>query len=147
MKRPINKSNVPAGWKPTAEVSFTEVAPDPDQIAQELIKDSGRLTGAVRTLIRYGARLSEAAPLIQKEKKRSETARRIIEEVNKNRANNKKTALVIAAQLMQKHRHLRLPRKASELAKEVRTQLVKRGGEQPKVRTLRRWLAEAIPKK
>lgn len=72
MKRPINKSDLPAGWKPTAEVSITEVAPDPDQVAQELIKDPARLTGAVRTLIRWGARLSEAAPLIQKGKKRAE---------------------------------------------------------------------------
>ena len=72
MKRPINKSNLPAGWKPTAQVSITEVAPDADQIAQEWIKDPARAAGAARTLIRWGARLSKAAPLIQKGKKHDE---------------------------------------------------------------------------
>jgi hypothetical protein len=95
MKKPINTSgptaeqkkaaaalgiDLPADWKPTAEVSITQVAPDPDQLAQELRKDPARLTGVVRTLIRYSARLVEAAPLIQKGKKRAELEARLSEE-------------------------------------------------------------------
>jgi hypothetical protein len=158
MKKPINQSGVnaeqkaaalkiklPADWKPTAKVSITEVPPDADQIVQQLIKDPARYA---RLLVKYSARQIEAAPLIQKGKKRAESAKRSFEEFNKNRPlNNKKPALAIAADLMTKYPHLRLPRRTSELAEEVRARLVKLGGKQPEVRTLRRWLAEAIPKK
>ena len=142
------KIDLPLDWKPSAEVSITTTAPDPDQVAQELRGDPTRIAGAVRTLIRYRNRLVEAAPLIQAAKKRAESAKRTIEEFNKTRPlNNKKPALSIAADLMKKYPHLRLPRRTNELAKEVRARLVKLGGKQPEVRTLRRWLAEAIPKK
>lgn len=118
--------------------------------ANVVIYETPSTTGAdrlVESLLRDSARLAQAVPLIQKEKKRAESARRTIEEFNKNRSNNKKPALIIAAQLMQKYPHLRLPRRTSELAKEVRTRLVKQGGKQPEVRTLRRWLTEANRRK
>jgi predicted RNase H-like nuclease (RuvC/YqgF family) len=56
---------------PAARVSITEVAPDADQIVKRLTEEPARLLGVAKQLIRYSARLSEAAPLFRAAEKRA----------------------------------------------------------------------------
>jgi hypothetical protein len=99
-----------------ARVLITEVAPDADQIVQQLTKDPARQSGAVRQLIKLSARLLEVRPVIQKTKQNAESRKRSIEKhLNESRRQNaqrrKLIAFDIAARLMQQDRTLRTPRK------------------------------------
>jgi hypothetical protein len=99
-----------------ARVLITEVAPDADQIVQELTKDPARLSGAVRQLIKLSARLLEVRPVIEKTKRNAENRRRAIQgHLNQSKQQNaqrrKSIAFGIAARLMQQDRTLRTPRK------------------------------------
>jgi predicted component of type VI protein secretion system len=130
-----------------ARVLITEVAPDADQIVQELTKDPARLSGAVRQLIKLSARLLEVRPVIEKTKRNAENRRRAIQEhLNQSKQQNaqrrKSIAFGIAARLMQQDRTLRTPRKKSELARRVRTQWPRNEPPPPHLRNLRRWLTE-----
>jgi hypothetical protein len=62
---------------PTAGVSITEVAPDADQIVKLLKDDPARLPGFVRQSVKHSARLIEAAPLIEKGKRRIEAEKHL----------------------------------------------------------------------
>jgi hypothetical protein len=131
------KINLPAGWKPTAEVSITQAAPDPDQVAQELRKDPARLTGAVRTLIRYRARLVEAAPLIQKGKKRAELEAKLSEEKQREAAAKYDEIKQAARDLIIKDPRLRRA-KPYKLAKQLIEKFPQRGWS---IRTIQRALS------
>jgi hypothetical protein len=131
---------------PTVRVSITEVAPDADQIVQELTKDPARLSGAVRQLIKLSARLLEVRPVIQKTKQNAESRKRAIQEhLNQSKRENaqqrKSIAFAIAAGLQQ-DRTLRTPRKKSALARRIRTQWPRNKPPPPSLRNLRRWLTE-----
>ena len=132
------KINLPADWKPSADVIVYDTESEAGQAIERL--RAGDL-GALFDLV----------PLINKGSDRNRIERKTLGRANqssKQSANEKKEAARgIAADLMRKYPHLRLPRRTSELAKEVKARLVKRGFKQTEVRTLRRWLAEAIPKK
>jgi hypothetical protein len=130
-----------------ARVLITEVAPDADQIVQQLTKDPARLSGAVRQLIKLSARLLEVRPVIQKTKQNAESRKRSIEKhLNESRRQNaqrrKSIAFDIAARLMQQDRTLRTPRKKSELARRIRTQWPRNEPPPPHPRNLRRWLTK-----
>jgi hypothetical protein len=68
--------------KDKSKVTITALAPDADQVEQELKDDPARIPGTIRGFIKYAARLREAAPLIQKGKKRAELEKRTIAETN-----------------------------------------------------------------
>jgi hypothetical protein len=130
-----------------ARVLITEVAPDADQIVQQLTKDPARLSGAVRQLIKLSARLLEVRPVIQKTKQNAESRKRSIEKhLNESRRQNaqrrKLIAFDIAARLMQQDRTLRTPRKKSELARRIRERWPRNEPSTPHLRNLRRWLTE-----
>jgi hypothetical protein len=132
------KINLPADWKPSADVIVYDTESEAGQAIERLqAGDRGALFDLV--------------PLINKGSDRNRIERKTLGQANqssKQTANERKrAALSIAADLIRKYPHLRLPRRTSELAKEVKARLVKLGGKQLEVRTLRRWLAQAIPKK
>jgi hypothetical protein len=131
------KINLPAGWKPTAEVSITEVVPDDDQLVQELRKDPARLAGIFRTLKRWGARLSEAAPLIQKGKKRAELEAKLSEEKQREAAAKYKEIKQAAGNLIIKDPRLRRA-KPYKLAKQLIRKFPQRGWS---IRTIQRALS------
>jgi hypothetical protein len=131
---------------PTALVSITEVAPDPDQIEKWIKEDPVRLSGFVRTAVKHIARRLEDAPLIQKAKAGAESRKRTIaERLNEPKRQSaqqrKSIALELCARLIQQERTLRLPGKTSELARRIQTKWPK-GEPPPETRTIRRWLAE-----
>jgi hypothetical protein len=125
---------------PTARVSITEVAPDPDQIEEWIKDDPVRRSGFIRQSVKHIARLIEAAPFVHKAKKRA-TA---LNEAHKQAAERKKkAALSTAARLIEQDPGLREPRKIEEVAKRTRDELIKNDDESSAIRTIRRWIAEA----
>jgi hypothetical protein len=130
---------------PTARVSITEVAPNADQLLEQLRKDPAQIPGTVRQLIKHAARLIEVAPLIQKGKKRAETEAKTLgkarEDSKRDADARKQAAVVIAERWLRKDPRLRLPRQTSELARKVCSELPTL----PKrlsSNTVRHWLAK-----
>jgi hypothetical protein len=85
------------------------------------------------------------APVIRKALQRTKAENRSIQKANRKRQRTaegaKKTALVIAAGLRKKHRHLLMARRKSQLADLVSKEL-KRQGIIAKPNTVRHWLSE-----
>jgi hypothetical protein len=131
---------------PTAQVSITTKAPDPDQIVALLTKDPARLPGFVQQSLKHNSRLREAAPLIQKTRQNAENRKRAIERVNESKRQSaqrgKSIAIGIANGLMQQEPELRQLRKISKLAKRIRVQWPQCDIPKPSERTIRRWLPE-----
>jgi hypothetical protein len=89
------------------------------------------------------------APVIRKALQRTKAEDRSIRKANRKRqvtrAKEKNTALVIAAQLREKRRDLRMPRRKSQLADLVSKEL-KRQGIIAKPNTVRHWLTDSLKK-
>jgi hypothetical protein len=153
MKRPINEGDLPADWKPSARVSIKEVAPDADQLLEQLKENPAQIPGTVRQLIKHAARLIEVAPLIQKGKKRAETEAKTLgkaREDSKRQADAwKKAAALIAERWLNKDSRLRLPRQKTALARKVWAELPTIP-KRPSISSVRHWLAEwlkTLPRK
>jgi hypothetical protein len=94
--------------------------------------------------------LSRLAPMVRKAKRRAEASRDAAERANENRRETtqrqKKIARNLADNLLRKNRVLRLPRKKSELALQVR-RVWPQHETAPATNTIRHWLAKAYPEK
>lgn len=135
--KPKSSKQPPAAIKPeeglkspTARVSITEVAPDPDQIEEWIKDDPARLSGFVRQSVKHMARLIEARPLIEKGKKRAEVERRTIAKANLDRRRTAKTSRQKYRDIVVRLYELRPELKRAtrdRLAQEVQAVLAKRG--------------------
>jgi hypothetical protein len=127
------------------------------QLAELLGKEQLELMLRGRDAIRRFENMSrnpltmrETAPLLRKALKRAEASRREAKKTNEGQqeeANRRKRiADRIITSLIKERPHLRLPRKQTELANDVRARWPKHETA-PAISTLRHWLAEMRPKK
>jgi hypothetical protein len=130
-KRAAAKINLPADWKPSADVIVYDTESEAGQAIERL--RAGDL-GALFDLV----------PLINKGSDRNRIERKTLGKANqssKQTANErKKAALSNAAHLMEERRELRFSRRKSQLAKAVWERLPTI--ERPTERTIRRWITE-----
>jgi hypothetical protein len=113
-------------------VSITEKAPDADQ----LLKDPAKLPGIVRALIKREARRLEA-----KQNRRCAIETFQNKSARQGAQRLKSIAFDIRDRLIRQDPTLRLPRKASKLAQQIKTAWPKKERSR-NLRTIRRWLTE-----
>jgi hypothetical protein len=136
MKRPINKGDLPADWKPSARVKITEKAP----LLQHLTKDPA---DSSRLLLKY----------IHKDLKRREASRRGAQKTNEDqweRTNRQKRIFRnIIEPLIKKDSSLGLfglRGKQTKLVRDAQAEWPKYD-KAPAFHTLRHWFADMYPKK
>jgi len=90
-------------------------------------------------------------PAVRADLSRAKLVNNSLGEANRKRVRKaeqrRRDALVVAARLLRETKSLRLPRKKSQLARRMHTELAKNGGKPPPQRTIRRWLDEIFPLK
>jgi len=150
--KPKSSKEPPAAIKPeeglkspTARISITEVAPNPDQVVQLLKDEPARLAGFVRQSLKHSARLIEARPLIEKAKKRAEVEKRTIARANLDRKRTAETGRqkyrdIVEKLYTQKPGLKRASRE--QLAQEVKAVLAQRG-----IRVSTKTILRALPPK